>query len=252
MGQAELAHASLSDHGQAWLSPCRPSIPQDWQPPGTLQAILSKAPQNKETIDPGRHSRMFLAGIQQKSREARRRGHGSWLSDTHLRGAVLSHARAPGGRVQRELPSQSHGPVKHGPQPHSRLLFQQACATGRSNRRGVAQTGQRTCLGSRGSEVQILSPRPLYGPLKFPVAGAGGGVRKRRGIRLSFLRSCYPTFHRFRTSPREPPLHRSSACSDHFSNAVRIQERCKKPNMGKLCGLLYQCCSARRIDNLLA
>ena|GEM_PF-3258381 len=26
--------------------------------------------------------------------------------------------------------------------------------------RGVAQTGQRTCLGSRGSEVQILSPRP--------------------------------------------------------------------------------------------
>jgi murein DD-endopeptidase MepM/ murein hydrolase activator NlpD len=27
--------------------------------------------------------------------------------------------------------------------------------------RGVAQPGQRTCFGSRGSEVQILSPRPL-------------------------------------------------------------------------------------------
>ncbi|VFU17714.1 hypothetical protein SCFA_70008 [anaerobic digester metagenome] len=26
--------------------------------------------------------------------------------------------------------------------------------------RGVAQPGERTCLGSRGSEVQILSPRP--------------------------------------------------------------------------------------------
>ena len=28
--------------------------------------------------------------------------------------------------------------------------------------RGVAQPGQRTCFGSRGSEVQILSPRPIF------------------------------------------------------------------------------------------
>jgi acetyltransferase len=56
-------------------------------------------PDNKVSTTPGRHSRMFLAGIQEKSPTAssplkdcgdKLRGHNGCMSDTHLCGAVLS------------------------------------------------------------------------------------------------------------------------------------------------------------------
>ena len=43
--------------------------------------------------------------------------------------------------------------------------------------RGVAQSGQRTCLGSRGSEVQILSPRQRSA---LSSAGQSNGLLSRR------------------------------------------------------------------------
>ena len=60
---------------------------------------LGTAPRNRVSITSGRHSRMFLAGIQEKSLDARfpskdcgdkLRGHDGGISDTHLCGAVLS------------------------------------------------------------------------------------------------------------------------------------------------------------------
>ena len=60
---------------------------------------LGTAPQNEMPITPGRHSRMFLAGIQEKTLTAssppkdcwdKLRGHDGCISDTHLYGAVLS------------------------------------------------------------------------------------------------------------------------------------------------------------------
>ena len=45
------------------------------------------------------------------------------------------------------------------------------------NDRGVAQSGQRTCLGSRGSEVQILSPRQSSA---LSSAGQSNGLLSRR------------------------------------------------------------------------
>ncbi len=51
--------------------------------------LFSTAPLNKVTIARVRHSRKFLAGIQQKILDARLRGHDSRLSDTHSCGPVL-------------------------------------------------------------------------------------------------------------------------------------------------------------------
>jgi tRNA nucleotidyltransferase/poly(A) polymerase len=51
---------------------------------------LRAAHQNIVSVDPDRHSRMLLAGIQQKSLDASLRGHEQWSSDTHLCSAALS------------------------------------------------------------------------------------------------------------------------------------------------------------------
>ena len=62
-------------------------------------SLLSKAPQNKVTMNQERHSHMFLAGIQKKSLDARFRGRDDGNPDTHVGGSVLTDISKLSGAI---------------------------------------------------------------------------------------------------------------------------------------------------------